>query len=170
MSPQHGGLGGCLERWGKDTAWAASFPRGRVELQGLQGSGGGRGLSVPVAGGVARAWPGVVGAWPGTGGGVAQTPPHFRDTSFRGGVGRLFPGRGGALSWEKVSIAAPPHCLKLIFRFRRASRLVVGFVWLHFLPVKMRLLHYRTAKRSLFLKATLKDEGEVSWAFERVSL
>lgn len=151
MSPQHGGLGGCLERWGADTA----FPRGRVELQGLQGSGGGRGLSVPVPGGVARAWPGVVGAW--------CRPPPFQ--------GHVLPcGGGEALSWEKVSIAAPPHCLKLIFRFRRASRLVVGFVWLHFLPVKMRLLHYRTAKRSLFLKATLKDEGEVSWAFERVSL
>lgn len=101
---------------------------------------------------------------------MVQTPPISGTRPSVRGWGGSFLGEAGALSWEKVSIAAPPHCLKLIFRFRRASRLVVGFVWLHFLPVKMRLLHYRTAKRSLFLKATLKDEGEVSWAFERVSL
>lgn len=59
------------------------------------------------------------------------------------------PGRG--LFPQKVT--ATPPCLKLVFRFRRASQAVVGFFWLHFHPVKMHLLHYRTAKRSLFLKA-----------------
>lgn len=111
--------------------------------------------------GVAGAWPEHLGRWLGVAGAGRAVA---RPLGLRLGAGSdagLLPqaldfgdaSGPGALSPEKA--AAAPPCLKLDFRFRRASQAVVRCVWLHFLPVKMHLLLLLNSKKVALFKSRL---------------